>query len=68
MNIMIKYKKKFSADGFFIYKNLVDKNFVKKILKEIKNAKNVDKYYDRKNNIRRIEKLYNKGYHLNIFE
>ena len=51
---------------FFIYKNLVDKNFVKKILKEIKNAKNVDKYYDRKNNIRRIEKLYNKGYHLNI--
>ena len=58
---MNEFYKQFSNDGFFIHKNFINKEYVKKILKEIKNAKKVDKYYDKKNNIRRIEKLYNKG-------
>ena len=45
---MINYRKKFRDNGFFILKNFVNKKFVIEILKEIKNAKKVDKYYDKK--------------------
>ena len=58
---MNKFYKQFSNNGFFIHKSFIDKEYVEKILKEIKNAKKVDKYYDKKNKIRRIERLYNKG-------
>ena len=61
---MNKFYQKFSNNGFFVHKNFIDKNYVEKILKEIKTAKKVDKYYDKKNNIRRIERLYNKGIYL----
>ena len=63
---MIEYKKKFTDDGFFIFKEFINKKFVLEILKEIKNAKRVDIYYDKKNRLRRIEKIYNKGLYLKI--
>ena len=63
---MIEYKKKFTDDGFFIFKEFINKKFVLEILKEIKNAKKVDIYYDKKNRLRRIEKIYNKGLYLKI--
>ena len=63
---MINYKKKFIDDGFLVFKKFIDKKFVIKILEEIKKAKKVDIYYDKKNKLRRIERIYNKGHHLNI--
>jgi len=59
-----KYNEIFSKKGFFVLKKVVKKNFVKKILKEIYEAKNTDRYFDSKQNLRRIEKLYNKGENL----
>lgn len=50
--------------GFFICKNLFEKNFISKILYEIERADNVVKYLDNQNKLRRIEKLYNKGKNL----
>ena len=58
------YKDIFSKKGFFIEKNFFDKFTIKKILREIQSAKGMVKYYDKKNNIRRIEKVYNKGPYL----
>ena len=59
-----KYKELFSKKGFFVIENVLKKNFIKKILKEIYEAKNTDKYFDSKKNLRRIERLYNKGKNL----
>jgi ectoine hydroxylase-related dioxygenase (phytanoyl-CoA dioxygenase family) len=59
-----QYKEKFKNDGYFVIKNFVDKNFISKLIEEINNSKNTDKYYDNANNLRRIEKLFNKGQYL----
>lgn len=59
-----RYYNIYSRDGYFLYKNLLSKKIINKIIKEIKLAKNTDKYYDTKNNLRRVEKLYNKGKNL----
>ena len=59
-----EYKEKFKNDGYFVIKNFVDKNFIYKLIEEINNSKNTDKYYDSANNLRRIEKLFNKGQYL----
>jgi|TARA_B110000027_G_scaffold134114_1_gene164981 2-aminoethylphosphonate dioxygenase len=56
-----RYSELFNKKGFFVIENLLKKNFIKKILKEIYEAKNTDKFFDSKDNLRRIEKLYNKG-------
>ncbi len=56
-----KYKDIFLQKGYFIQRSFLKKNLVNKILSEVNLAKGVEKYYDKKNNIRRIEKLYNKG-------
>lgn len=61
-----RYYNKFQNNGYFLYTKFLSKNFIKKILQEIKKAKNTDKYYDRKKNLRRIEKLYNKGKNLRL--
>tara|TARA_B100001063_G_scaffold239867_1_gene264036 strand:- start:389 stop:1132 length:744 start_codon:yes stop_codon:yes gene_type:complete len=57
----IKYKLKFNEDGFFICKNIFDKNFIQEILDEIYLATDTVKYFDHNKNLRRIEKLYDKG-------
>ena len=58
------YKNIYLKKGYFVKKNFFDKYTIKKILNEIKLGRGMIKYYDKKNKIRRIEKVYNKGYHL----
>jgi 2-aminoethylphosphonate dioxygenase len=57
-------KKNFSKNGFFICKDVFNKDFILELINEIENSKNTDKYYDKSNNLRRIEKLYDKGVQL----
>jgi hypothetical protein len=56
-----KQKELFLKDGYFVCENIFDINFVQKILEDIDKAKNTVKYFDNKNNLRRIEKLFDKG-------
>ncbi len=59
---MNNFKKKYDDLGFFKKKDFFDKNLLKKIIEEINNLKeNIDIYYDKKGNLRRIERLYDKG-------
>ncbi len=58
-------KNKFDINGYFICKNIFSKNIIKKLISEIDVAVNTVKYFDNSKNIRRIEKLYDKGYQLN---
>lgn len=60
------YKEKFSTDGYYKIKNFLKKEEILKIINEIKDSKDVDIYKDRNNNIRRIERFYNKGKYLNL--
>ena len=55
----------FSKKGYFVVRNLIKKNIIKKLLVEIYKAKNTDRYSDSKGNLRRIERLYDKGKTLN---
>ena len=57
----ISQKKLFFDEGYFVCKKLVDENFIKKILDEIGTSKDTVKYFDNENNLRRIEKLFDKG-------
>ena len=64
---MFNLKKKretYNKIGFLIIKDVIKPNVINKIVKEINNAKNTVKYFDRNNQLRRVEKLYNKGEHL----
>ena len=61
MNDFKNLKEKFNQKGFFVYKNLFDKIFLNNIVKEISLAEDTQKYFDNNNNLRRVEKLYNKG-------
>ena len=54
-------KKKISTEGFFTYKNAFDKKFISDVINDIDNAKGTIKYFDNNKNLRRIEKLYDKG-------
>ena len=54
-------KEKFDKNGYFICKNFFQKDFIVKLIEEIENSNNTVKYFDKLNNLRRIEKLYNKG-------
>ena len=58
------FKKRFETDGYFVIKNFVNKNFILKIIDEIEKSQNSIKYFDNQNNLRRIEKLYDKGTNL----
>jgi len=57
----VNQKKLFLNEGYFVCKKIFNINFVKKILEDIHNAKDTVKYFDNKNNLRRIEKLFDKG-------
>ena len=54
-------RRQFNECGFFICRNVFEKNFVSEIVCEIEKANNTVKYFDNQNKLRRIEKLYNKG-------
>lgn len=60
----LEYKKKFNKDGYFILKDFVKKDFISNIIDEIDSAHDTIKYFDNLKNLRRIEKLYNKGSNL----
>ena len=60
----LELKKKFDKDGYFVFKNFLSKDFISSLIEEIHNAPNTVKYSDNSNNLRRIEKLYNKGKNL----
>ena len=55
------YKKIFEKKGYFIIENIISIHFTDSILKEIKNIKDANYYFDKNKKLRRIEKLYDKG-------
>ena len=57
----LNYKKNFDSDGYFICKNVFNKDFIHQLINEINNSKNSIKYFDNFKNLRRIEMLYDKG-------
>ena len=52
---------KFENTGYFEIKNFFSRELISKLNDEISKAQNVDKYFDRDNKLRRIERLYDKG-------
>ncbi len=54
-------KELFFKKGYFVVRSVIKKSTIKKLLVEIYKAKNTDKYTDTRGNLRRIERLYNKG-------
>lgn len=52
---------KFKNTGYFEIKNFFSRELISKLNDEISKAQNVDKYFDRDNKLRRIERLYDKG-------
>ena len=60
----LDYKKKFDIDGYFIFKNFLNSELVLRLVEDINKAIDVEKYFDNKNNLRRIEKIFNKGKNL----
>ena len=60
----LDYKKSFDKDGYFICKNVFNKDFIHQLINEINNSKNSIKYFDNFKKLRRIEKLYDKGNNL----
>jgi 2-aminoethylphosphonate dioxygenase len=60
----LDYKKKFDIDGYFIFKNFLNRELVLRLVDDINKAIDVEKYFDNKNNLRRIEKIFNKGKNL----
>ena len=61
----IQYYKNYKEQGFLLLKMYLQK-ICKSIIEEIGVAKNTYKYYDRKNLIRRIENIYDKGISLRL--
>lgn len=62
-------KKLYSQKGFFIIKNVLKDSEINELNNEIGIANNVDKYFDKKGQIRRIERIFDKGenlYNLNL--
>jgi 2-aminoethylphosphonate dioxygenase len=57
-------RKQYHKNGFFLCKNVFEKKFISKIISEIEKAENTFQYFDSQNNLRRIEKLYDKGLNL----
>lgn len=59
-------KKRILNEGFFTCKDIFDKKFISDVISEIDNAKNTIKYFDNNKNLRRVEKLYDKGNSLSL--
>tara|TARA_B100000963_G_scaffold144100_1_gene125555 strand:- start:9912 stop:10655 length:744 start_codon:yes stop_codon:yes gene_type:complete len=59
------FRKKYSIDGYFVCESFFSKGFISELIYEIENSKDTIKYYDKNKNLRRIEKLYDKGINLN---
>jgi len=59
-------KTQYEQNGYFVIKKFFDQNFISEILEEITNAKQTTKYFDNNKNLRRIEKLFDKGDKLNV--
>ncbi len=59
-----KLKKDFEMKGFFKCKKIFSKDYISVLIDEINNSKNNNKYYDKSNKLRRIEKIYDKGKYL----
>ena len=57
----LNYKKNFDNDGYFICRNVFNKDFILQLINEINKSKNSIKYFDNFKNLRRIEMLYDKG-------
>jgi ectoine hydroxylase-related dioxygenase (phytanoyl-CoA dioxygenase family) len=57
----LKKKEDYNSRGFFICKNFFTKEYVNILINEITHSKDNIKYFDKKNRLRRIEKLYDKG-------
>lgn len=64
-----KIKKEYDKNGYFVLKNFFNKKKINKVNSDIinlvKSDKDIDIYYDRKNRIRRVERLYDKTKDLN---
>lgn len=61
---LVNLKKNYTDKGYFILKNYLDQKFIDKLISEINSAEKTIKYTDNKGNLRRIEKVYDKGENL----
>ena len=61
MNDTKSNKSQYDRSGYVVVKNLFNKDIVGNAILEIQKSKNTKKYFDRKGNLRRIERIYNKG-------
>jgi|TARA_B100001057_G_C22761512_1_gene915958 ectoine hydroxylase-related dioxygenase (phytanoyl-CoA dioxygenase family) len=64
-NNYINLKKEFLTNGFFVCKKIFTKTFISELIEEINKSTETIKYFDNYKNLRRIEKLYDKGKELN---
>ena len=62
---MNKFSNKFNTKSYFKVNQFIDQTMINKILDEIKLITNPSIYQDRKNQIKRLEQLYNKDLDLN---
>ena len=60
-----KFIEEFNTKGYFKVTQFINKNMIDKIIDEIKCITDITIYKDRKNQLRRLEQLYNKGPNLN---
>lgn len=58
------FSRKIDRDGYIVIRSLIKKDLCNHIINEIYKANNVIKHFDRLGNLRRIEKIYNKGQYL----
>ena len=65
VNDVLALQKEYSLNGYFVIKNFFSQTFISQLINDIENSKNTIKYFDKDNNLRRIEKLYDKGPQLN---
>ena len=61
MNTKETYRKDFETKGYCVIKNAINPSSIPNIFSEIENAKNIEVYTDKKGNLRRVERLYDKG-------
>ena len=64
-NDVLALQKEYSLNGYFVIKKFFSQTFISQLINDIETSKNTIKYFDKDNNLRRIEKLYDKGPQLN---